>query len=203
MNVKEAIEELINQAEMFTAYDVTIHLRNNGEHVEHYDVKSEVHDLYAVGQLTSIDRTIITIPGTVHKAYLYYSDSLEHDDLLGYSSVKPTYAKGQKVAVAIVTRNKRNRQPRNGLLEGAKADSKGHLNIPTSMVREMFSEYNGVDAYKVDHETDKIIVSAQLYGKKPMLDSAGTSRNRIRIDVQSLGKDEFNIEMVDGDIVIT
>jgi hypothetical protein len=211
MNTRKAIDELLNKNEMFTAYDVTVHLRNSGEHVEHHDIKSEVHDLYAVGQLTDISRTVITIPGTHHKAYLYYNSDLDNDDLLAYSSIIPTYTSktnsaktnSTKTNSVNTTRNIRNRQPRNGLLEGAKADAKGCLNIPSSMVREMFSEYNyNVDAYKVDYTVDKIIVSAHLYGKTPMLGSTNT-RDRIRINIKPLGKNEFRIEMVDGDIVIT
>lgn len=146
-NINDKISELTTDESMFTAYDVTISLRNDGHHVEHSDVKKIVHYLFDNQDMNpNYDRTSIIVPGTNSNALLYYHVS---SDIGEYEPVEKNYilTDGNKTKYTVTI--------------------EGRLNIPARMIDISGLNGNVVAVYSENNEI--IIVDKKddsLVGKK-------------------------------------
>jgi len=147
--VKDQINEWTDDKIMFTAYDVTVALRNGGERVKHSDIKTIVHDLYVQGEMdTGYSRQMVNVPGTNAQAFLYLHVISDPDE---YEPIKATYQKNSPIAsrpnagipsvssVKSTTVNRvgdRNRQPINDTLDPAYPKYDGRLTIPRVLIKK-------------------------------------------------------------------
>lgn len=158
--INDKVSELTTNESMFTAYDVTVSLRNDGHFVKHSDVKRVVHDLYDNQDMDpSYDRTLATVPGTSVQAYLYHhvsSDTDEYEPVAknysGKGTIQTTSAPITKAPMpGSLPKGSKNKQPVDGVLENAHLANDGRLNIPKRIIDE--SDLNGqVQIVKVDDE---------------------------------------------------
>jgi len=141
-SISSKVNELTSDEKMFTAFDVTVSLRNDGEHIEHKDVKQIVHEIYENQDMDpAYDRTAITVPNTNVQAFLYYHITSDPDD---YEPIKKNYipiTKSQKTT----TKGLRTKQPVDGSLDDAMPTSEGRLNIPSKLIKDA-----GLDGKVVD-----------------------------------------------------
>lgn len=205
--VADQISEWTDDNIMFTAYDVTIALRNSGERVDHKDVHSIVHKMYNDQDFhTSYDKTSITVPGTNVNAFLFYHINTDIDD---YEPVKPTYPTATSKSPTISTLTQRvgvrNKQPINGILSCAYPKYNGSLTIPSKLL--ISSGLKGKEV-AITIKPNKIIISSSINAdpiseiKKPKADDVlilsrkilkSLSKNTYTISLSSCGK-EIHVE---------
>ena len=95
--VKDMVNELTGDSQMFTAFDVTKAVRANGLRVKHNDVRGVVHAMYNCYEMDSdYQRTSHTLPNG-ESAFVFHD---MHDDLNYYDSdaIKGPAAKAAPVA---------------------------------------------------------------------------------------------------------
>lgn len=134
VKTKEVVEGLIESGVMFTAFDVTREMRNQGFWVEHRDVKDLVHSMFERGEMsgTGYARSIVPIPGR-SPAFCYhlytddvadYDPSMDHDD----ASVAPSVPSSAAATSAPA-------KPLNGGY--CARDYYGRVNIPKALVKAL------------------------------------------------------------------
>lgn len=130
--VKNKIIELTDKLKLFTAYDVTISLRNDGHHIEHVDVKKEINDLFNNNDFNpNYTREVITIQGNT--AWLYKTTFSTVDDYLPFDKTYDKVPNSQPIKTNI-----RNKQPVDDSLLGCFTDKKNRLNIPKKLINKLF-----------------------------------------------------------------
>ena len=79
--VSSIVNVLVNDGEMFTAFDVTKKIREEGIWAEHSDVRAIVHGMFELGDLsgTGYARTLVPIPGKI-PAFCYHLHTDDPDD---------------------------------------------------------------------------------------------------------------------------
>lgn len=145
--IKDQVSEWQDDRIQFSAYDITVALRNSGVRISHSLVKQVVHDLYTNGEMDpGYERTLTSIPGTNQQAFVYHHLT---DDVNDYEPVKKTYDSGTggtatatapsatAVKPSTVTRiGIRNKQPVNDVLSTAYPKYDGSLTIPAILVKK-------------------------------------------------------------------
>lgn len=154
--VIDKINDFINRLKSFTAFDITTSLRNDGERVEHHDVKDEVHYFHNNGMDYSYERKLVTVGGK--KAFLYYHITADIDE---YEPVKATYKKDSfsrpsTTSSVSSTTNSRNKQPKNDILNNAKVRLDGRLNIPMILIKKAGLKNKNI---KIAVKNDCIVVT--------------------------------------------
>lgn len=90
--LETAVDSKVNNAEAFTAYDITLAARNaSGLNIRHSHVKHDVHDVIA-SRATTYQRSLISLPGVPVQPFLYHPPGY---DLNSYSPA--SQAGGQSV----------------------------------------------------------------------------------------------------------
>lgn len=93
--IEQVVQDKVQKGELFTAFDVTKAVRQQvgrGTNVPHHEVKSEVHNLFANGQMGSdYTRTLGCLPlaGGVPQPWIYHRNT---DNAANYGSGIPQLA---------------------------------------------------------------------------------------------------------------
>lgn len=149
--IKDKIEEFVTANKMFSAYDITLSLRNGGMRVSHRDVRRICHACLAAEDIFDDcwTRTMHDVPGTTASAYIFHHE-IAHD-LEDYEPVQKDYQDDPghvhpigmvpttNIKQALVSprkQGKRNKQPKNGSLNGAMTSADGRLYIPAALARQ-------------------------------------------------------------------
>lgn len=82
--VKNVILNKMNQGEMFTAFDITKDLRQQGSQIQHRNIKEIVHALFDHGEMSGYNRSLVDV-GTNTRPFLYHPVSA---DISAYSNSK-------------------------------------------------------------------------------------------------------------------
>lgn len=162
MSIQQKIEDQVSEwtdgQTMFTAYDVTVALRNSGERVSHNDVKNVVHQLHQSGKMDAgYEKTMVQVPGTNAKAFLYHHLTADTDE---YEPIAPTYQKSKPSSLkpTIVQRtSSKNAQPSNDILDPAFPKQDGRLTVPMILIKKagLFRKN-----YRVVMEPARIIITS-------------------------------------------
>lgn len=88
--VESMIDGKVQSNELFTAHDITLELRNQGQKVSHSDVRDAVHDYYNRGGMgIGYTRTSISVPDKNHisfkSAFLYHRHA---DSFASYKNIR-------------------------------------------------------------------------------------------------------------------
>lgn len=133
MNVMDMVEEFTIMNTSFTAYDITISLRNSGVHINHSEVRKKVHDAYHDDKMDSgYEKTAMKLPNG-KRAFVYHHITADLDD---YESVVPANTNIQPMVAVPHNPKVKNCQPVNGVLIDARAKSDGRLTIPKTLIKD-------------------------------------------------------------------
>lgn len=75
--VRDVVIDKVNQNEMFTAFDITKTLRQNGTQATHRNIKQIVHALYNHGDMQGYDRSLVDVNGAPVRPFLYHPMSAD------------------------------------------------------------------------------------------------------------------------------
>jgi hypothetical protein len=76
--IEEVVEEKVRAGEMFTAFDISLEVKERGGHDRHRHMKKFVHDYHCRGLMGGdYDRTLMSIPGAKAQAWLYHPKSAD------------------------------------------------------------------------------------------------------------------------------
>ncbi len=96
--IEGVIDDKVQNGELFTAWDVTVEVRNRGHRDRHNNIKNVVHDYFARGQMgADYNRTLINVPGAPIQPWCYHRFT---DD--PHTSYNPQASKPQKTTPAAV-----------------------------------------------------------------------------------------------------
>lgn len=70
--VKKVVMDKVNANEMFTAFDITKAVRNNGVKAYHSQVKGVVHSMFQNGEMQGYSRNVVDIPNVSGRPFLYF-----------------------------------------------------------------------------------------------------------------------------------
>lgn len=82
--IEKKVEELIEDGQPFTAWNVT---RRMGPGFPHYQVKKVVHAMFNGGRMGSYNQNLVQIPGTDTEAFMYSPDGADPKDQAIISAV--------------------------------------------------------------------------------------------------------------------
>jgi len=77
ISVRDVVVDKVGQNEMFTAFDITKALRQNGTQVVHRNIKQIVHALYNHGDMMGYDRSLINVGNAPVRPFLYHPVSAD------------------------------------------------------------------------------------------------------------------------------
>lgn len=203
--IEQKIKELTDSRSMFTAYDVTVSMRNDGERVKHNDVKVVVHEMFDKCEMEpGYLRKLTDIPNTNNQALLYHHVMSDTDE---YEPVKATYKQNnddkKQTKPNKRTTKGRNCQPTDGYLDHAFPKSNGKLNIPMSIIKEvgLFNKKFGITI-----NNDHLAISSDIdCDKINHIDSPhkdGTIEIPKRF-LQHLGKSSYKIKLEGNEIHVS
>ena len=76
--IEDVVSEFVNADVMFTAFDVTMALRKRSKsRIQHYEVKGEVHKMFANGGMFSYNRTLANLPNVNPQPWVYHPVSAD------------------------------------------------------------------------------------------------------------------------------
>lgn len=135
--VEQTVAEKTQAGELFTAHDVTKAVRakvGRGVNVSHNDVKQEVHNLFANGQMGSdYSRNLANLPGVPVQPWVYHRTT---DDPASYGTGTVTPAVPAPVNVVVAVTN----QPDDGVNQTKdgtyKVDARETLCLPATLLRD-------------------------------------------------------------------
>lgn len=204
--IKDQITEWTDDKIMFSAYDVTIALRNGGERISHDHVKGVVHNLFTNSEMDSgYSRAMITIPGTTNKAFVYHHITSDLDE---YEPVKATYTSNSdpsqtvtsNVSPTIVQRiGDRNKQPVNDVLDKAYPAHDGRLNIPMTFIKKagLFNK-----KFSIVKEQNRVIVTKETSDGTVVKPTSSSAIIVSKIHIKHLNKGVYKISLDDKKEII-
>jgi hypothetical protein len=193
---EQVVDDKVQAGEMFTAYDVTLEVRNRGHRAKHNGgIKELVHDLFGQGRMTpDYTRTLINLPGAPIQPWCYhpitsdptlYAPKTAANPAAVASAVSSFYAQPNAVpddddsvpstAPAGVISSV---SPANG--DGRKPDARGTVCVPAKSLRAAGLRPKDT-AYVVPDPTGKFLVVGNV---KPAGDHAEYTvdeNNNVRI----------------------
>ena len=99
--ITDVVNDFVNADMMFTAFDVTMALRKKTrQHVQHYEVKREVHNMFQNGQMFSYNRALANLPNVDPQPWVYHPISA---DVSLYSGKPVSMATATAVPAVAVT----------------------------------------------------------------------------------------------------
>ncbi len=137
---EQVILEKAQKAELFTAYDVTREVRRRvgrGTNVPHNDVKQEVHNFFANGQMgTDYTRTLanLNLPSGTDQPWIYHPNTA---DPTNYSNVTVVQTHNGVNAVTAVVKNDGGDDGVNLTSDGTyKVDARDTLCLPKALLQD-------------------------------------------------------------------
>jgi hypothetical protein len=200
---EDKIDYLISLPRAFTAYDVTISLRNDGHHVKHSEIRKLVHKFYDDGFMGPHYTSELRDFGS-YKSVLFYNV------VDGYDVYKPickTYTDtdtdtdtDDDTDTSSTDIRKRNKQPKEDHLYNAKLTSDGRLNIPVKLVRKA-NFLKSVDIHLVNNELH-LMNGSNNKGAVTTVCNTGWDLRVPAHCIKMLNKDEFTVKVEDGIIIV-
>lgn len=71
-SIERAVAAKVGKDELFTAFDITMVVRQSGLHVLHRDMNHDIHDAMVRLAGSAYGRTLISIPGIADRVFLYH-----------------------------------------------------------------------------------------------------------------------------------
>ena len=172
-NVLNAIKEMTSKVKVFTAFDVTMKLRDETEdHINHNDVRSIVHNEYAIGELPDTYNTECIDLNNGERAIVYYPDGKQATDHL--KAKKSTSADINPVVALdkiVSSKARQGGSVKDGNSCICKATAEGRINVPKEIIAQV----------TINGGTYDIVASGKaIYGKP-------NSDGRVRISISELG----------------
>lgn len=205
--IKDQITEWTDDKVMFSAYDITIALRNSGERISHDHVKGVVHNLFTNSEMDSgYSRAMITIPGTSDKAFVYHHITSDLDE---YEPVKATYSTSNDPSQAVVSNTlaptivqrigDRNKQPVNDVLDKAYPAHDGRLNIPMTFIKKagLFNK-----KFSIIKENNRVVVTKETSDGTVVKPTASSAIIVSRTYIKHLNKGVYKIRLENKEIII-
>lgn len=197
--IKQKVEEFVDNNISFTAYDITVSLRNDGERVAHNDVKTVVHDIFNNEEMGhSYERELKKIPGTQNTAFVYHHLMSDVDE---YKPIKRNYKTNKNKSSTNTRDGVRNKQPVHGILDVAYPKYDGRLTIPRKLLKDA-GIFNSKYYYIKQFDTEITISDSITLGVPCSPKSDGTVEIPSKY-LKPLNKSTYKIELYDGVIYVS
>ena len=207
--VRDQIKKLVSDKLMFTAYDVTVAIRNGGERIKHSDVRPHVHSLFQDEEDIfgfGYEKTMTDVAGT--QAFVFHpvgEDPEDHNPLpKNYTGGTPNPKVQTAPSPTPRVHGQRNRQPKNDEIKGAIPASDGRLNIPSVLLRKIDDGSGWSVVFVSNGIAITTISKANSKGVIVRTDLKNRSTHNIRLQrltLRSVCASSYNIRL-DGDMVI-
>lgn len=185
--VKNTVNEFVNNKKMFTAFDVTtaIRLRNSGERISHRDVRVFVHRMFDNNEMGIYDRTNGQIGSSV-SPFVFH---LSHEDVSEYDpDWVQSYVGNSNNSTAVQTASQQsNSQPCKKSDKTVYVTNEKRINVPHTMLKDFSTGYMTIASVLKDGKNvDAILISSVPTSNLALKKYNVSQTNRIRISEKFL-----------------